>query len=244
MNPIKTLWKHVKEAFAESKRPVLFIVTKWISLLIVATALGTIVTIAVTALINRVFPGPDVRGMPVPKIEAQASRCAAGFDRALEISFKDHALVDFDRGRLLEWSEYTQTQEYKERQQHSGDASYRVSEAHYLPGYELALTYLQDDQLLYGHKGFPVVLIRDRIAASKLLYDDLKKVEISALKEALQGKKDGPSPLDDGIWAIRTSEGNLVTLEIRGLPPSSTYPHTPRGYEAKLYACFYSNSWF
>ncbi len=191
------------------------------------------------------YSRPATAGAVIPKSPEVQAVCAKGYNGAYKIAFTDHALIDFDRGRLLDWNEYLQTDEYKEQQQHrSTDPGQKTEGKNLLPDYELALTYRQDDQLLRGHKGFPFILRRKGIAISKLLYDELGKVDVSILKEALKGKADGPSPLDDGIWAIRTSEGSLVALEIRGLPPSSSYPHAPREYNPMLYACLYSNSWF
>lgn len=240
MKALKSLWskisKPVKEEIKNSKQPVWFRLSMWFLALAATTIVG--------GLIKNSFFAPDTRGSVLPTINTTASKCAKGFDRALEISFKEEALVDFDRGRLLDWNEYTETEEYKRQQGRENKADHGGNEANLLPEYELALTYRQDDQLLYGHKGFPFVLRRKGIAVSKLLYEDLSKVEVSVVKEALRSKKDGPSPLDDGLWAIRTSDGNLVALEIRGLPPSALYPSTPKVYDAKLYACFYSNSWF
>lgn len=171
--------------------------------------------------------------------------CSEGVDRSFSTILSDGALIDFDRGREMNQDEYKKTAEYREYEKKFIDANYTVDKEKMLRGYEIQLNHIQDGTMMLGHKGFPLLLKRQGTKVSKLTFDSLKSTKESDIKVALSSDFDGPSSFEDGFWAMKTSNGNFVSVEIRGLSPKDDYPFkSPDQANVRISACVYEAGWF
>jgi hypothetical protein len=186
----------------------------------------------------------SIQGVKFTSEEVSLSSCAKGANRYYVLDFSSEILIDLDFEKMLLFEEYRNTDEYNDNDNSSDSSSNNGHSRSYLKGYELAFTYRMGDQLILGTKGFPFILRRNLIGTSKLFQQELNKVNLDILKVSLKNKSDGPSPLSDGLWGLKTSEGNFAAILINGMPSPKSYPSIPANFNPKIEICYFENSWF
>ena len=185
------------------------------------------------------------QGLVIPKKDEKLCFDGKGFYFSSILT--SITLVDLDNGRILDTQAYLKSDEHLMFQQNEGAGKKEVDFKRLLNGFELKLIQIQNGYLMLGYDGFPVLLRRPRLKYVKLSRKSVHEVSKEELKASLKDvtKSEIGETLEDGIWAVKTGDRNVVALEIKGVPSTKDIPFSsPKPTKVSLDWCLHNLSWY